>query len=81
MGKLMERVDRYLQCCDWKDISLLKFCVCAAGVLLGLAVPARKKRPAVWIAMLVFVATYIPLMMKFLPFLWVEEDADGPDSL
>ena len=39
------------------------------GVLIGLAVPGRKKRPAAWAASLVFVAAYVPLMGKFLPYL------------
>lgn len=66
--------NEYLKCCDWKDISLLKFCVAACGMLMGLAVPARKKKCAAWIAALAFVAAYIPLMTKFLPFLC---DCDG----
>ena len=69
MNKLFAAVDRFLDICTWKDMALLKFCLCALGVLIGIALPGRKKRPAAWIASLVFVAAYIPLMAKFLPFL------------
>ena len=43
--------------------------MCALGVLVGLAMPWSKKWAAAWAASLVFVATYVPLMGKFLPFL------------
>ena len=69
MSKLFAAADRFLDICTWKDMALLKFCICALGILIGIALPARKKRPAAWAASLVFVAAYIPLMAKFLPFL------------
>lgn len=69
MNKIFAAADRFLEICTWKDMALLKFCLCALGVLIGIALPARKKRPAAWAASLVFVAAYIPLMAKFLPFL------------
>ena len=59
MSKLFAAADRFLDICTWKDM----------GILIGIALPARKKRPAAWAASLVFVAAYIPLMAKFLPFL------------
>ena len=67
MNRLFDAADRFLSACGWKDIALLKFCLCAVGVLIGILVPARRKRTAAWAASLVFVATYIPLMTKFLP--------------
>ena len=39
------------------------------GALLGIAVPARKKKASAWAASLVFLAAYVPLMAKFLPYL------------
>ncbi len=73
MKKLTEAADRYLRDCTWKDISVLKFCLMALGVLMGLSIPARKKKPAAWAAALVFVGTYVPLMAKFLPYLLGED--------
>lgn len=69
MNRLFESANRYLQACSWRDLALLKFCLCAMGVLLGVALPAKQKKPAAWIAAAVFVATYVPLMRRFLPFL------------
>ena len=69
MKWLMDAADRYLRDCTWKDIAVLKFCLLALGVLLGIEVPARKKTASAWAASLVFVGTYVPLMSKFLPYL------------
>ncbi|MBQ7778631.1 MAG: permease of phosphate ABC transporter [Oscillibacter sp.] len=68
MRGLLEAVDLYLKDCGWKDLALFKFCVCAVGVLVGLAMPWRRKWTVAWIASLVFVTTYVPLMGKFLPY-------------
>ena len=69
MKRLMDAADRYLRDCTGKDIAVLKFCLLALGIMLGIAVPARKKRASAWLASLVFVGTYVPLMSKFLPYL------------
>lgn len=66
MNKLFSMANRYIKTCDWKDMSLLKICLCALGTLIGLAIPARRKKLAGWLAALAFAATYIPLMKKFL---------------
>ena len=73
MERLLEAADRYWDHCTRKDIAVLKCCVCALGVLIGLAVPVRKKRASAWVASLVFVAAYVPLMGKFLPYLLGEK--------
>ena len=70
MTRLFSAADRYLEVCSWKDIALLKFCLCAIGVLVGIALPARRKRAAAWLASTVLVITYIPLMIKFIPCLF-----------
>ena len=43
MNKLTDAANRYLKDCSWKDIAVLKFCLIALGVLLGIAVPADRK--------------------------------------
>lgn len=63
--KLFAYADRYLQQSSWKDLALVKFCLCAVGVLLGLAVP-RSRRRQIGFAAVVLVSTYVPLMSKFL---------------
>ena len=69
MNRLTDAANRYLKDCTWKGIAVLKFCLLALGVMLGIAVPARKKKAAAWAASLVFLAAYVPLMTKFLPYL------------
>ena len=68
MRKLVDAVNLCLQDCKWQDMVLLKTCVCAVGVLVGLAMPFKKKWGVAWAASLVFVMTYVPLMGKFLPY-------------
>ena len=77
MKRLFRSAEIYLSGCTWKDLALIKFCLFSLGLLAGLGVSARKKRPAAIVAVLVFLATYIPLMGKFLPILLHcrEEDA------
>lgn len=65
MSKLFECADQYLKKCDWKDLALIKFCLCAIGIMVGLCVPKEKKKYPFIAAGIVFVATYIPLMIKF----------------
>lgn len=64
--KLFTYADRYLRQSSWKDLALVKFCLCAVGVLIGLAVPRSRRRQFAFGALVVFVTTYIPLMYKFL---------------
>lgn len=64
--KLFTYADRYLKQSSWKDLALVKFCLCAVGVLIGLAVPRSRRRQIAFGALVVFATTYIPLMYKFL---------------
>ena len=44
MKRLFYCADHYIQARDWKMLAGLKFCLCAIGVLLGLAVPGKHKK-------------------------------------
>ena len=74
MKKLFALADAYLKESDWKDLALIKLCLCAVGVLMGLAVPRERRRVVLSAALAVFLATYIPLMAKLLGILLVKED-------
>lgn len=65
MKKLFCYADRYIEKSDWKDLAMLKFCLFAMGVLAGMRISEKNRKQAGWIAAVVFVATYIPLMAKF----------------
>ena len=79
MKKLFSAADSYIAKMNWKDMALVKLCLCAVGVLLGLAAPKRVRKWAALGAVAVFVATYIPIMLKFLPHLiaWGREETDA----
>lgn len=66
MKKLFAYANQYVQESDWRDMALLKFCLCAMGVMIGVFIPKEHKKKAIGIAAGVFVVTYIPLMGKFL---------------
>ena len=68
MKRLFDCADHYIQARDWKMLAGLKFCLCAIGVLLGLAVPGKHKKITTSFALGVFLGTYIPLMADFLTF-------------
>lgn len=63
--KLFTYADRYIKQSSWKDLALIKFCLCAIGVLIGLAVPRSRRRQFAFGAVVVFLTTYVPLMSKF----------------
>lgn len=64
MDFLFRAADRYLEESDWKTLALVKFCLCAMGVLMGCNVPEKQKKGVMAAAAAVFAITYIPLMKK-----------------
>ena len=74
MKCLFSCANQYVKESDWKDFALVKLCLCAIGVMIGLAVPKKKKKMPLQIAAIVFIATYIPLMTKFLRIVFRKED-------
>ena len=71
MKKLFDAADMYLRQSNWKDLALVKFCLAAAGTLLGMQVPKEKRKAVMVLAGGIFVVTYIPLMVKFFQILFV----------
>ena len=65
MKKLFACANAYLASRDWKMVAVLKFCLLALGLLLGLCVPARHKKKAAAVGGAMFALTYIPLMTDF----------------
>ncbi len=66
MKFLFSCADEYLNRCTWKDMALLKFCLFSMGLLAGMQVLKKNKKRVRMAASIVFVLTYIPLMMKVL---------------
>ena len=60
MKQLFYYADKYIQQSTWKDFALLKFCLFAMGVLVGIHIPQKNRKPVGIAAVAVFAATYSP---------------------
>ena len=65
MKFLFDSADAYLRQSDWRDFALIKFCLFSMGVIAVIALPPKAKKPAIITAAVVFISTYIPLMVKY----------------
>ena len=65
MKKLFEYANIYAKQCTWKEFAMVKFCLCAIGVIIGVILPKSVQTYALIIAGAIFVITYIPLMIRF----------------
>ena len=74
MKKLFYYADKYIQKSSWKDLTMIKFCLFSMGVLAGMRIPEKDRKQAAWIAVAVFVATYIPLMAKLFSIIAEKEE-------
>lgn len=66
MKKLFEYANLYAGQSTWKDFALVKLCLCAIGVMIGVLLPESARIYAFAVAGAVFLITYIPLMLKFI---------------
>ena len=62
---LFSYADAYIKNCTWKDLALVKFCLCAIGVMIGLSVPKEKRKIPFLGSLFVFLVTYFPLMGNY----------------
>lgn len=74
--ELFKSADRYLRQSDWKDLTVIKFCLCSMGILIGASLPGKYKKQAVIAAGAVFCSTYVPLMEKYFRILTEKEDEE-----
>ena len=74
MKKLFDAADRYLKQATWKDLALVKFCLVSIGLMAGLQIPKKHRKPVTVGAFLVFLVTYITLMADFFRILFKKED-------
>ncbi|MDO5573438.1 MAG: permease of phosphate ABC transporter [bacterium] len=66
MKELFDYANDYIKKMDAKDITLLKFCLLALGILIGIGVPKKFRKAVILISLLVFMMTYIPVMADFI---------------
>ena len=55
----------FMERANHKDLTLLRCCLCALGVLIGILAPRRKKMQTGVLAGGVFAATCVPLLNKY----------------
>jgi H+/Cl- antiporter ClcA len=65
MKKVFAAADRYIETSNWKTIAVLKFCLLALGIIIGMQVRKEHRKRVLGAAGIVFILTYIPLMAKF----------------
>ena len=68
MKKIFDCADCYIVTAGWKMVAVLKFCLCSLGILLGLSVADKGKKATKGVAWLVFLGTYVALMVDFVNF-------------
>ena len=64
MKKLLAIGNAYASESTWLDFALVKFCLFALGLIAGVCAPKQHKKSIILASLLVFAATYIPLMAK-----------------
>lgn len=84
MKKLTAFLNDYVLECDWKDMALIKTCVCAFGVMLGLTVKKERKKPIMILSSLIFLLTACMTAVRFVLELcdedFVDDDAEDEDE-
>jgi hypothetical protein len=75
---IMDATDYYAKQSKWTDFALLKICLAAVGVIIGLSIPNQKRKSVFWGSAIVYTATGIPLIMKFLPIL--KKQIEAPNT-
>ncbi len=80
MKSILLVADRFIKQSDWKTLALMKACLGSIGLVIGLFVPKENRRPVLVGALAVFLASYIPLAIKFFGILFNKEDCDDCDD-
>lgn len=65
MKVLYQMVHRNLSRMDEKDVFLLKICLAAFGLLIGLCIPQKRKKAVGVVGVLTFLGTTFALIRKF----------------
>ncbi len=79
MKKLLNGVDTFLAESDWKTLGMMKACLGSLGIIIGIAVPKNARKFVAIITGIMFIASYIPLMLKFFEALTRESDFEDFD--
>ena len=64
--KLFDAANQYCRESDWKTLAMLKFCLLALDIAVGVLLPEGMETAVLAVCAVVFVVTYIPLMRKLI---------------
>lgn len=81
MKNIFELGNRYANESSWKDFALLKFCLCAMGIIIGTNVTPKYKKTATIISAVVFIAAYIPLMTKLFKIILRDDEINASTEI
>ena len=66
MQKCLECIDNFILESNWKNLLEVGLSACAFGLFLGMFVPKEKRKKPLIIALIVSIALYVKLMIKFI---------------
>jgi len=66
MNTLLDFGRAFIKRMNLGDVALIKFCLCALGILIGTKISEKAKKPVFFTALAVFIGTYIPLIIKLI---------------
>ena len=66
MHNLFKLADSYVEKSDWKDLAMIKICLCGMGMVIGSSLSPKYKREVMTAGATMFVLSYVPLMGKFI---------------
>ena len=66
MNKWFSYANEYVKQSDWKDFACQTLACALRGLMIGISLTKKAKKLAAFGAMAVFIATYLPLIIKFL---------------
>ena len=64
MKKLLRFADSFIQKYTWKELALIKLCMCSLGILVGISIPKKKRKVSFFLSFLAFASTYYLIMNK-----------------
>lgn len=67
MEKLFHVAEEYIKGMKWQDMALLKTCLCAAGIIIGITAPKRWRKGLLALGGRSVCYHLYPLMAKFVP--------------
>lgn len=80
LGRFFSWANAYCRKSSWKDLALIRLCLCAEGVLAGLCVPPEKRKKAALGALLVILIASVLLMLRFFQVVKEEQAAEEEDE-